>query len=144
MTGNGDSKIVRRARASDGAHSLRRSDAPGDLGVGDSVSEGDFLERLPHAPLERRAADVEREIEADAGPLNKTDNPRDQGLVIAIGADKTRFRKTILKIADEFFGIVTEQDRGNTLLAGRDEDDAKRRLPDGELDFLVGAAGAVL
>jgi hypothetical protein len=110
MTGNGDSKIVRRARASDGAHRFRRSDASGDFGVGNRIPDGNFLQRPPHTPLEDGAADVEREIQANARRLNKADNARDQGLVIAIGANEMRFRKAILEIADKFFRIVAEQD----------------------------------
>jgi hypothetical protein len=117
MAGNGDSEIVCGARAGDGARRFRRSDAPGDFGVGDSVAGRNVLERLPHALLEGCAADVEREMQSDARHLNKADNLCNQGLVIAIGADETCFRKAILDITNEFFGIVAEQDRCDALLA---------------------------
>ena len=68
----------------DGAHGLWRSDAPGDLGVGNRLADGDLLERLPHALLEGRAAHVERKIQADPRRLNEADNPRDQSLIVAI------------------------------------------------------------
>ena len=59
MAGNGDSEIVRRARDGDGAHRLRRSNAPSDFGVGNRLADGNLLERLPYTLLESRAADVE-------------------------------------------------------------------------------------
>ena len=137
MAGNGDGEIVRRARAGDGAHRLRRSDAPRDLGVGDRLADRNLLQRLPDTLLEGGAADVERKIQADPRRLNEADDPRDESLIVAIGANETRFRKAILKIADELVGIVSEQDRGDALLARGDEDRAKRRLPDSESDLLV-------
>ena len=137
MAGNGDSEFVRRACSGDGTHRLRRSDAPSDFGVGNRLADGDLLERLPYALLEGRAANVEREIEADPRRFNEADNLRDKGLIVAIGANETRFRKTILEIADELVRIVPEQDRRNALLARGDEDGAKRRLSDSEPDFLV-------
>jgi hypothetical protein len=75
---NGDGKIVRRARASDRAHSLGRADTLCNLGIGSCLANRDFLERLPYALLESRAADVERKIEADPWGLNQPDNPRNQ------------------------------------------------------------------
>src|SRR6266851_7611294 len=111
MAGNGDSEIVHRARAGDGAHRLRRSNAPSDFGVGNRLADGNLLERLPYTLLEGGAADVERKIQADHRRLNEADNPRDEGLIVAIGANETRLRKAVLGIADELVRIVPEQDR---------------------------------
>ena len=63
-------------------------------------ADWNVLERLPHALLEGRAADVEREIKAGARSLNKADDMRDESLVIAIGPDEMRVWKAILKIAN--------------------------------------------
>jgi hypothetical protein len=144
MAGNGDSEIVRRARAGDGAHRLRRSNAPSDFGVRNRLADGNLLERLPYTLLEGRGADVERKIEADPRGLNEADNPRDQALIVTIGANEMRVRKAVLEIADELVRIVREQDRGDALLALGDEDGTERSLPNSESDLLVDAAGAVL
>ena len=144
MAGNGDGQIVRCARAGDGAHRLRRFNAPSDFGVGNCLADGNFLERLPYTLLEGRAADVERKIEADFWGFDEADNPRDQRLIVTIGANETRFRKAVLQIADECVRIVPEQDRGDALLARGDEDGTELRLPTDESNLFVGAAGAVL
>ena len=111
MAGNGDGEIVRRARAGDRAHRLRRPDAPRDFGVGHGLADGNLLQRLPHPLLEGGAADVERKIQADPRRLDEADDPRDQSLIVAVGANETRLREAILEIADELLGIVSEQDR---------------------------------
>ncbi len=56
MAGNNESEIVRRTSARDGAHRFRRSDTPGNLGVGNRLADGDLLERQLYALLERRTA----------------------------------------------------------------------------------------
>ena len=43
MAGNGDGEIVRGASAGDGAHRLRRSDSPRDLGIGNRLADGNLL-----------------------------------------------------------------------------------------------------
>ena len=78
MAGNGDGEIVRRTRAGDRAYRFRRADASSDFCVGHLLSDGNLLERLPHAPLEGRAADVERKIQAAPRCFNEADDPRDQ------------------------------------------------------------------
>ena len=125
MAGNSDSQIVSGAGARDGAHRLRRSDAPGELGVGNRLAGRDLLERLPYALLEGCAADVDGKIEAPSRRFNQADNLRDQGLIIAIRANEMRFRKAVLKIADQLVRIVSEQDRGDALPARSNEDGAQ-------------------
>src|SRR5262249_50884652 len=125
MARNGDSEVVRRARAGDGPHRPGRTDPSGDFGVGYRLADGNLLKRPPYTPLEGRAADVERKTQADPRRLNEADNPRDQSLIRAIGADETRFREAILKIADQLLWVITEQDGGNALLARSDQDRAE-------------------
>ena len=117
MAGNGNSEFVRRACFGDGTRRFRRSDAPSDFGVANRRADGDFAQHLPYALLEGRAANVEREIEANRRRFNEADNLRDKGLIVAIGANETRFRKTILQIANERVRIIPEEDRRNALLA---------------------------
>ena len=52
------------ARAGNRAHCVGRADPSRDFRVGDGLTNRDPLERLPHPPLERGAADVKRQIEA--------------------------------------------------------------------------------
>src|SRR6187397_799716 len=144
MTGNGDREVVRRARASDSAHRLRHPDAACDFGVGHGLADRNLLQRLPDALLESGAANVEREIQTDPRRLDETHNACNEALVVAVGADETRPRKTILEIANEPLGIVSEQNRGDALRTRSDEDRTERRLSNSESDLLVGATSAVL
>ena len=116
MAGNGDGNIVRGAGTGDRAYRLRGADTPRDLGIGNGLADGNLLQRPPHPLLEGGAADVERKVQADTGRLDEADDPRDQSLIVAIGANEAGVRETILKIADELVGIVSQQDRGDTLL----------------------------
>src|SRR5215471_17866508 len=100
MAGNCDGKIVRGARSGDRTCRLRRSDASRDLGIANRLADANFSQRLPNTLLEGSAADVKGKVEADRGCLDEADNARDQGLIVAIGANETRFRKAILEIAD--------------------------------------------
>lgn len=100
MTGNGDGEMIRRAGARDGAHRVRQSYAPGDLGVGNPLTYGDLLKRLPYTLLEGSAAYIQRKVQARSGHLDEADNSRDQRLVLGIRANQMRFWKAVLKIAD--------------------------------------------
>ena len=143
MTGDRDCEVVRRAGTCDGAHRLRRPDAPSDFGVGNRFAGAKVLQRQPDPPLECGAAQIERKVQADLRPFDEGDDPRYQGLVVAIGPDQPRVREAILEAADERLRIVSEQDRGHALLARGHQKGAERRLADGEPQLLVAAAGAV-
>jgi hypothetical protein len=52
--------------------------------------------------------------------LDEADNPRDESLIVPIGADEMRLREPILEIADELVRVVPQQDRRDALLAGGD------------------------
>ena len=127
VAGNGDGKIVRGAGTGDRAYRLRGADTPRDLGIGNGLADGNLLKRPPHPMLEGGAADVERKVEADIGRLDEADDPRDQSLIVAIGADEARVREPILKIADELVRVVSQQDRGDALCARGDQDGAETR-----------------
>jgi hypothetical protein len=93
MAGNRDGEIVLGSRARHGADRLGRADTPGDFGLGHCGTGRDFLEWLPHAFLESRAADIERQVQADLWNLDETDDPRHQRLIAAVGADEMRLRE---------------------------------------------------
>src|ERR1700681_4739534 len=63
VTRNGDREVVRGAGAGNRTHCVGRTDASRDFRVGDGLTDRHPLERLPHPPLERGAADVKRQIE---------------------------------------------------------------------------------
>src|SRR5262245_45799379 len=64
MAGNGEGELVCGAGTRDGANGFRGTDAPGDLGVGRGGTQRDGLQSAPDLLLKRRAADIEREVEA--------------------------------------------------------------------------------
>src|SRR5262249_42797246 len=132
VTGDRDGEIVRGARSGYRPYRFRGSDAPSDLRIGHLLADRNGLERLPYASLEGRAANVQGKMHADAGCLDETDDPRDQGLVVAIGTDQMRLLKAVLEVADELVRIVSEQDRSDAVLTGGHEDGAKRCLSEGK------------
>ena len=60
------------------ARAVRRADARGDLGVARGRSGRNLAQRLPDALLERRAAHVERQVEAERRRLDEADHLGDQ------------------------------------------------------------------
>ena len=100
---------------------VRRTDAPRDLSIGHRRAGRDFLKRLPHAFLEGRAANIKGKIQADPRRLDEADDPRHQGLVVAVGADEMRLREAVLKVAHELVRIISEKDGGDALLGRRDQ-----------------------
>ena len=105
MARNRNAEIVRRTRAGDRAHGVRRADTLRDLGIGNRFADGNLLQSLPRTLLERGSANVKGKIKADPRHLNKADNPRDQSFIVAIGPNEMRFRKAVLEIADEFVRV---------------------------------------
>ena len=106
MARNRNAEIVRRTRAGDRAHGVRRADTLRDLGIGNRFADGNLLQSLPRTLLERGSANVKGKIKADPRHLNKADNPRDQSFIVAIGPNEMRFRKAVLEIADEFVRVA--------------------------------------
>jgi len=64
MTGYNDCEVIGRAGARNGTHSPGRTDPLRDFRVRNRLADRDFLQHLPHATLEGRAADIEREIKS--------------------------------------------------------------------------------
>ena len=69
MARHHERQAVARAGAGHGPHGLRLSDGLGDLGVGAGLAIRDLLQRAPHAPLEGRGRDVDRQVQARDGPV---------------------------------------------------------------------------
>src|SRR6516164_4961764 len=143
MAGNGDGEIVRGARSGDRTCRPRGPNTPRDLGIADRLADPNLPQRLPNTLLEGRAADIKGKVEADRGCFDEADDPRDQCLIVAIATNETRFRKTILEIADELVRIFSQQNGGDSRLARGDKHGAKGGLSDRELDLLVRAPSAI-
>src|SRR6185437_5970403 len=122
----------------------RRADALGDLAVAHRLADRDLSKGLPDALLERRAAQVERQVETDGGRLDEADDLGDQRLEHRIAADEAGLRKAVLKRAGQRIRVVAEQDGADAALAAGDQDRAERTFADGEADLRVGAARAIV
>src|SRR5262249_35638326 len=117
MAGNGDGEIVRGARSGDRTCGRRGCNTPRNLGIANRLADANLSQRLPNALLEGRAADIKGGFEAGSGGFDEADNPRDQSVKISISGNETRFRETILEIADELVRVISQQDGGDSLLA---------------------------
>ena len=104
------------------------SRSAGDLRIGRRLARRNLPQRLPDALLERGAADVEGQVEAEARRLHEADDPRDQVLVVPSPPIRRALGKAILKIAHERVGVVADQDRHHALVARGDEDRAERAI----------------
>ena len=71
--------------------SPRRARALRDRRPGNRLAGRDIPQHPPYALLERRAADIERQIKANARGLDNADYPRDQRLIVRVAADEMRF-----------------------------------------------------
>ncbi len=134
MTGDEDGEFIGGAGPGDGADGLGQADALGNLGVAGGLAEGNFGECPPHALLEGGATDVERKLEAEARIFDQADDLGDEFFEFAVRANEVSLGKTILEIAGEFVGIITEENGADTLVGRGDKDGAERGLPDGEAD----------
>ncbi|MGT2492514.1 hypothetical protein ACU4GD_23215 [Cupriavidus basilensis] len=108
----------------------------GNLGRTGKAAGRNFPQRLPHA-LKRRAADIQRQVQANGRRLDKTHHLRHQRLKTGIAADEVRLRETgwSCRLAREGVGIVAQQDRAparRPLL--RDQDRTERGLPRGKAE----------
>src|SRR5262249_28747404 len=144
VAGDSDGEIVRSARAGNRAYAPGGSDTPSNFRIRSRLADWDLLKRMPYALLEGGAANIERKIKADPRRLNEADNPSHQGLIGTIGTNEMGLRKAVLKVAHKVVRVVSQQDRGDAPFARCDQDGAEGCLSDGELDLLVGTAGAIL
>src|SRR5262245_3132570 len=143
MAGDRYGERVRAAGLGDRPDRLRRSDAPRDLRVARCRTGRDLAQCSPDALLESGAANVERQVEPQAGRLDERHDLRNQPFERGVAGDQARVRKPILKIPRELVGIVAHEDGAHPAIALCDEDRPERALADGEAYFRVGTAGAV-
>ena len=136
---------VRGAGAGHGAHRFRRADRLGNLRIARGRADRDAAERVPHAMLKGGAADVEGQVETEAGVVRRSRSPcaascskadrRRPAARAGIAASRSRAR---------LVRIVAEENGAYALVARRDQHQAERACADRELDLRVGAAGAEL
>src|ERR1700756_5261549 len=128
MARDGDGKRVGGTGAGDGPHGFGRADPLSDHRVSYRLTDGDLLQRLPHALLKGRAPDIKRQVEADMRRFDKANDLCDQLLVVFVTSHQTSPRKAVLQIADQNLWVVIDQDGGNPFLTGRNQNGAKRAL----------------
>src|SRR5258707_7757338 len=115
MAGDRNGELVCGAGSSHGAHGLGCANATSNLGIGYGFADWDFLESLPNPLLERRAANIQRQIRVYARRLHKADNASNQRFVVAIRPDEMRLGESILQAAHEAVGIVSQKNGRNAL-----------------------------
>src|SRR5258706_7764413 len=136
MARDRDAKMVLRAGFCHGPGSFRHADVTGDLRIRRRCASRDPSERVPDALLECSAANIEGKIQTDPWRFNEANNPRNQGFVLMICADKTRLWETILKAARERVRIISEKDCGDSFLARGNQNGAQTGLANRKLDLL--------
>lgn len=137
-------QAVRATCLGHGAHRLRRTDALGDVGIAGGTAGGNLTQGLPDAFLERRAAYVQRQVEADGRGFNKPYNLGDQLLEIMVGTDQVRAAKLVLQIADQLVRVVPEQNRANAAFTLRNQNRPQGALANGKADVVVLSGSAVV
>jgi hypothetical protein len=68
---------------------------------------------VPNSLLERRATNVERQVETLLRGFDEADNTSNQRFVFPVGPDQVCLREAILQLVNEFIGIAPQQDCGD-------------------------------
>ena len=84
-----------------------------------------MLIHSPDFPLERRAAQVERQIETDGRVFNQPDDEIDETIIV--DSLQRPIGIVSLQVLDERVPILADQDGGDTLGTGGDQNSAERR-----------------
>ena len=121
MAGNGHRDGVRRTGPGDRPHRLRGADALGDLTVARGLAGRNGAQRFPDPLLERSAAHVERQVEAEHGRFDDTRHPCHHRFERRIPAHELRVREAVFEVVHQGVRVVTEQDRAHPLAGGGDE-----------------------
>ena len=128
-------------------HRTRRpgsADRAGDVGVAGGRSGRNPSQRFPDPHLERRTADVERQVQSERRGFDEAYHLGDQAFEIGVATNQVRSRKTVLKVPGEAIWILADQDGANAFAASGDQDRAQRALADREADVRRRSAGAVV
>ncbi len=142
MAGHGKRHRIRAAGRSHRAHRARLADGAGDVLVAAGFAVRDAAQRLPHAALEYRAADVER-------------NARETRLACDEGKDfflqllqrilhQIGLAELLGEQAPQLRGVIAELDRAQSLAGRRGEHCAQRRSEAAKTDRLALAPRAIV
>src|SRR5581483_8227598 len=131
MTRDGERDRIGRARARDRARRGRPSDRPGDFAVRARFAERNRGERLPDLPLERRRADIERQVER----ARRARQMRDDG--------RRRRRVLAPQLRHEIGVGRAHRDGADALRRRRHEQTSERRRAGRVRDRRAGAAAAI-
>src|SRR5258708_9932347 len=142
MAGDGYGKGVGTTGLGDCPNRSRMTDFSGQVGVADGRADGYFSQRFPDALWKGGAAHVEREVEADLGRLDETDNFGDPALECVVAADQVRFGKSVLELLHQGVRIVGKGDGADAFFRGRDKDGTERAFAHGEAEGFVFASVA--
>src|SRR6478752_1821760 len=134
MTRDRDGQAIGRAGAGHGAHGPRRANAPGELGIRESLPGSDASQRLPDAFLKCRAADVERQRLLASRFLYQRYHLGDPSFELCVAAEQLGPRKLPLQLVQERLGLAAERDGAHAARGGRDQDRSQRALTERETD----------
>ena len=117
MAGHGKRHRVRAAGAADRAHRRRRADGAGDLLVRAGLAARDAPQLVPHAALEHRAADVERQ----PGEARLAfDEGKDLGFqVLQVARNDFGGAELLREEALEALGVIAQLDGAEPFVASR-------------------------
>ena len=87
VTGNRHGQAIGAARLGHGAKGAGRADALGNLGIAGSAALRNVAQRLPDTLLERGAAQVQGQVQAQGGRFDKTHHLGNQLFKTGVGAD---------------------------------------------------------
>src|SRR5487761_26988 len=144
VAGDRDGDWIRGTRLRDGAHCAGAADTLGDLGIGRRGAGRDRAQRLPDTLLERRTAQIERQLDRRAAPFDEADAASHHLLECRFATDELRLREAIVQRTHQALGIIAQHDRTDALVGCCDKDSAQRALADREANRGTDTTGAEL
>ena len=102
------------------------------------------MQRLPDSLLEQAAANVEWQLQTQAGRLDHADHLRHPALEFGVGPHQLGLAEALLDLLHQRLGRIAQEDGADALGTAGDQDRAQRTLPDGEADTLPAATLAIL
>ena len=112
---------LRGADRANRAHRARIADHARQLAIGPRLAGRNAAQRAPDALLERRAAQVERQVEACFGSSRNASTARTASASAGIVGNDPRPRKTLAQIAQQRIVRFGEADEADALVGGADQ-----------------------
>ncbi len=142
MTRHQQRQLVRGAGLRDGTHGSRLAERGGDVAIARGAARRDLLQGAPHPRLERRAADIERQVGLLARPGDEAHDPLGPAGQHGVGRHQLGLRKALAQFGFEAGAVVAERGHADAALGGGDECLAERGRDHREADPLTRAAAA--